>query len=160
MKNSKQLFLITLLTATISLLASYGRAYADAPSITSRPVTDATVGVLYEYPVEVLNPSGNQLTYTLDLPAGMTAEFIEGVLILRWVPIISDVGTRGVSIRVEDNVTAEFVTQSFNLSVISIDPECPATSGSDTDRDGIMNACDNCASASNSRQKDADRDGV
>lgn len=128
--------------------------------ITSSPVTNATAGELYQYPLQVQNPSGNPLTYTLDLPAGMIGGFLDGNLVLRWLPILSDVGMRDVSIRVEDNVTGEFDAQSFSIQVVSTDPLCPGGSREDADGDGISDLCDNCPLASNSAQKDADRDGV
>jgi hypothetical protein len=131
----------------------------SAPRIKGAPVTNATVGTLYQYSPQVLNPSGNQLTYTLDLPAGMIGGFTGETLVMRWLPILSEVGIRHVSIRVEDNVTAEFDTQEYDITVTSTDPVCPG-GRTDTDSDGISDVCDNCPSVSNSTQKDSDRDGV
>jgi len=131
----------------------------SAPRIMSSPVTNAVVDTLYQYTVEVANPSGNQLTYTLSLPDGMIGSFGSGALVLRWMPILSDVGNRHVSIRVEDNVTSEFDAQGFDIAVISTDPVCPG-SRLDSDGDGVGNECDNCPSLSNASQKDKDRDGA
>ncbi len=159
MRSSGLLLIRTVLTVAVCLFSGLSSTAGAAPQITGSPVTDAAVGVLYQYPVEVLNPSGNQLTYTLSLPDGMIGGFTGEALVLRWMPILSDVGMRAVSIRVEDNVTAEFDTQAFDITVTSTDPVCPG-GRLDTDGDGISNECDNCLSISNSLQKDKDRDGV
>jgi len=160
MKALKSRFGIIFLASAICVLSSFGRSEGAAPSITSRPATNATVGVFYEYAVEVLAPNGNPLTYTLDLPDGMTGEPLNGLLTLKWTPILSDAGIRPVSIRVEDSVTGEFDTQLFNITVTSIDPPCPGDGRIDADSDGISDVCDNCPAVSNAAQKDTDRDGI
>ena len=160
MKVLTSRFSIVFLITAICMLGSSGRSDGAAPSITSSPTTNATVGVLYEYAVEVFAPNGNPLTYTLDLPDGMTGEPLNGMLTLTWTPILSDAGTRPVSIRVEDSVTGEFDTQLYEITVTSLDPPCPGDGRVDADSDGINDVCDNCPAVSNVVQKDTDRDGI
>ena len=86
-----------------------------APSITSPPVTSATVGGLYEYPVVATDPNGDTLTFTLPtVPTGMSINSATGLI--TWTPTAQQVGPQAVRVRVTDpgNLSAE---QAFTVTV-------------------------------------------
>jgi len=134
----------------------------DEVRIISTPVSNAVVGQLYEYQLEVLVPEGHDLSHTFHLAPGMTAEIVGSDIVLEWLPIISDIGVHEISIYVEDMVNGNFDTQEFTVDVTSVEPLCPGeyNPGDDQDNDQILNSCDNCPSAENPIQKDMDRDDV
>jgi hypothetical protein len=90
----------------------------SAPTITSTPVTTATVGLAYGYDVNATDANAGQtLTYSLDVaPAGMTVNASTGLI--AWTPVAGQVGPNGVTVRVTDNGTPPlFATQSFTINV-------------------------------------------
>ena len=81
------------------------------PIITSTAITTATVGQAYSYDVEATDPDGDTLTYFLVGPAGMTIDFLTGLI--TWTPTTS--GNYNVIVSVSDG--ALFDTQSFTIIV-------------------------------------------
>ncbi|MHC4435417.1 MAG: Ig-like domain-containing protein, partial [Planctomycetota bacterium] len=84
----------------------------DAPSITSKPVTVAMVGVQYAYDVDARDPDGtDKLSYSLtSAPSGMTIEPDTGMI--RWTPTERQKGeTFAVAVKVTDSVPASDVQQ-------------------------------------------------
>jgi hypothetical protein len=88
-----------------------------APTITSTPVTEATVGQLYTYDV---NASGNPApTYALtSFPLGMTIDTNSGVI--EWTPAAAG----SVQVTVEASNVAGTDAQSFTLYIVT-PPQCP-----------------------------------
>ena len=85
------------------------------PSISSLPPGGATVGVLYAYDVEAVDPDGDSLTYSLDTaPAGMVIDAVSGLI--QWTPAEAQIGDHAVVVRVEDSRGA-WANQSFTLVV-------------------------------------------
>jgi hypothetical protein len=86
-----------------------------APSITSTPVTSATVGVAYSYDVNATDPNGDALSYSLtQAPTGMTINASTGLI--AWTPTSTQSGSQAVTVRVSDP-GGLFATQSFTISV-------------------------------------------
>lgn len=87
-----------------------------APTITSTPVTTATVGAPYTYDVNANDadlPYGEVLTFSLDIsPAGMIIDPSTGVI--QWTP--STAGNVSVRVRVTD-LAGLTRTQSFTIAV-------------------------------------------
>jgi len=73
-----------------------------APQITSNPPTDSVFALsLYTYNVAATDLNGDQLTYSLiTKPAGMSIGSGSGVI--QWTPAGSQVGTKNVSVEVDD----------------------------------------------------------
>ena len=90
----------------------------QSPTITSTPITTATVDVLYTYDVEAIDPDDDTLTYTLTTsPTGMTINSTTGAI--NWTP-----GTEGdydVTVEVSDGELLD--TQYF---IITVNPPCAA----------------------------------
>jgi cytochrome c peroxidase len=85
------------------------------PSITSPPVTAATVGQLYSYGVHAHDANEDPLTFSLVLaPAGMTINASSGMI--TWTPTLEQVGIRNVTIRVTDP-GGLFDSQTFGIAV-------------------------------------------
>ena len=93
------------------------------PSITSTPVTTATVGTAYSHQVLASDPdSGDILSYTLEnAPTGLA---IDSAGLIKWTPEAS--GDFPVTVKVTDNKNAS-VTQSFTVTVspVAIIPKVP-----------------------------------
>ncbi|RKZ66761.1 MAG: hypothetical protein DRQ44_06420 [Gammaproteobacteria bacterium] len=88
----------------------------SAPSITSTPITEATVGVLYSYDVEATDPNAaDELTFSLiTAPADMTIDPSTGLI--DWTPAAGDVGENATEVMVEDQ-DALSATQAFSITV-------------------------------------------
>jgi hypothetical protein len=96
----------------------------DPPVITSKPVTEAMVGVLYSYDVEAMDPDKEDtLTYSLMAqPAGMKIDSITGLI--QWTPMDTQKETHNVWVKVVDsNSTPTSVTQEFEVSVNPTPPK-------------------------------------
>jgi hypothetical protein len=94
----------------------------DAPVITSAPVTTATVGALYTYDVNAVDPDvGDTLTYSLTTKtADMTINSTTGLI--QWKP--TKVGDNKVAVKVADsNSTPTLDTQSFTITVNPAPPK-------------------------------------
>ncbi|HEY5665790.1 MAG TPA: putative Ig domain-containing protein, partial [Gammaproteobacteria bacterium] len=86
-----------------------------APSITSTPVTTATVGQVYNYDVDASDADGDTLSYSLDTaPAGMTINSSTGLI--SWTPAANQVGNQYTIVRVDDGQGGA-ATQNFFVAV-------------------------------------------
>lgn len=84
----------------------------NAPIITSTPIINAAVGIVYTYNVEANDPDGDTLTYSLtESPNGMTIEATTGII--SWFPTAE--GNYQVIIEVSDGSLS--ATQSFTVIV-------------------------------------------
>jgi Leucine-rich repeat (LRR) protein len=91
------------------------------PIIASAPVTDATVGQVYTYNVEAIDPDGDPLTYAIPVaPDGMEISE-EGII--SWIPVAA--GTYEVTVEVSDGKTS--ITQTFTI-VVNEQPSTPSPS--------------------------------
>ncbi|MFQ6040588.1 MAG: putative Ig domain-containing protein [Candidatus Poribacteria bacterium] len=87
----------------------------NPPVITSTPITTGTVGVLYEYDVEAVDPDDDPLTFSLTLfPEGMTIDEITGLI--TWTPSEEQTGSQDVTVEVSDGRGGSD-TQSFIIEV-------------------------------------------
>ncbi len=86
----------------------------QSPTITSTPITLATVDELYTYDVDVTDPDGDTLTYSLTTsPAGMTINSTNGVI--SWTPTFDQIGDNDVTVEVSDGLLSD--NQSFVIEV-------------------------------------------
>jgi hypothetical protein len=106
----------------------------DAPTITSTPITSATVGVLYNYHVDATDPDvGDSLTYSLTTaPGGMNID--SGTGQITWTPVAAE--NCPVEVKVTDNASA-FDTQSFTITVANVnhDPSITSTAVTEATED-------------------------
>ena len=87
----------------------------EEPSIVSSPITGATVGEKYRYPVKATDPDGDQLTFSLLVrPTGMAIDPESGVLV--WRPHGSQIGSHDVTLQVVDGFGGQ-ATQTFQIQV-------------------------------------------
>ncbi len=85
-----------------------------APTITSTPITAATVNLLYTYNVNATDPDGDTLTYSLTTnPTGMTIDSTTGEII--WTPTIAQIGDNDVEVKVSDGKLSD--SQAFVVKV-------------------------------------------
>jgi cellulose biosynthesis protein BcsQ len=97
----------------------------DPPVITSKPVTEALVGVLYSYDVRATDPDkDDKLTYSLvSQPAGMRIDSLTGLI--QWTPNETQQSTHNVVVKVVDsNSVPASATQEF---IVSVNPTPPKT---------------------------------
>jgi hypothetical protein len=90
----------------------------DSPVITSKPVDEAMVGVLYSYNVRATDPDKNDtLTYSLVAqPAGMRIDSLTGLI--QWMPVETQKASHNVIVKVVDsNSVPASATQEFTISV-------------------------------------------
>ena len=114
--NRKILILVSLLLFLPLFVGCFGTPPTNqSPTITSTPITTATVDVLYTYDVEATDPdSGDILTYSLTTsPSGMTIDSATGVI--SWTPTSDQIGDNNVTVKVSDGNL--FDTQSFIITV-------------------------------------------
>ncbi len=94
-----------------------------APSVTSVPVVEASVGRSYLYDVNATDPDGDPLRFQLvSGPALMTIDETTGVL--TWDPNAQDLGTHPLIVRVEDGRGGS-AEQHFTILVIDPPPNRP-----------------------------------
>ncbi len=89
----------------------------DAPRLTSTPVTEATVGVLYTYDVDATDPDvGDTLSYSLTIkPTGMTIDAATGLI--QWTPTSAQAGANDVAVKVADDGSVPASnTQPFTIT--------------------------------------------
>jgi hypothetical protein len=94
----------------------------QTPTITSTPITTATVKELYVYNVNATDPdSGDTLTYSLTTnPSGMTIDSTTGLI--NWTPTSAQIGNHNVTVEVSDGSLSD--TQSF-IIIVSKAPIIP-----------------------------------
>ena len=89
----------------------------SAPTITSTPVTQASINQLYSYDVEATHPENDTLTYTLtSYPSGMVIDDATGLI--EWTPTPGDEGGHEVNVRVTDEA-GMYDEQLFTITVNS-----------------------------------------
>jgi hypothetical protein len=114
--NKKTLLLVSLLLLLPLLVGclSAPPTTNQAPTITSTPITTATVATAYAYDVNATDPDGDTLTYTLTAnPTGMTIVSTTGVI--GWTPTSTQKGNHSVAVKVSDGFLSD--TQSFIIIV-------------------------------------------
>ncbi|MFH1882192.1 MAG: Ig-like domain-containing protein [Planctomycetota bacterium] len=130
-------------TATVNVKV---KAVNDAPSLTSTPLTTATVDALYTYDVDAADPdAGDTLTYSLTIkPAGMTIDTATGLI--EWTPASAQAGANDVAVKVVDNGSVPASqTQSFTITASL--PSTPATTVLSTTDDFNPKKCKTILSA-------------
>lgn len=87
-----------------------------APTISSTPITAATIGSAYSYPVIASDrDAGDTLSYSLPVaPAGMIIDAASGLI--QWTPVAGQLGSHNVSVRVQD-AGGLFALQPFVILV-------------------------------------------
>ena len=86
----------------------------QSPTITSTPITLATVDEFYTYDVDATDPDGDTLTYSLTTsPAGMTINSTTGVI--NWTPTSGQIGDNDVTVEVSDGLLSD--SQNFIILV-------------------------------------------
>lgn len=84
-------------------------------TIVSTPPNTATVGEVYRYDVQTINPSGSVLDFTLlSAPSGMGIHHDLGTIV--WRPTNADVGEYQAVVKVR-NADGEVATQAFTINV-------------------------------------------
>ena len=114
--NKKILTLISLLLFLPLLVGCFTAPPTNqSPTITSTPITTATVDVLYTYDVNATDPDiGDTLIYSLTTsPSGMTINSTTGVI--GWTPTSTQIGDNAVTVEVSDGSLSD--TQSFTITV-------------------------------------------
>ena len=118
MKRSKIILAVLILSTIALIFSSCGGGGTTppinhSPTITSTPITTATVDVLYTYDVDATDPDGDTLTYSLTTPTGMTINSTTGVI--NWTPTSAQIGDNAVTVEVSDGKLSD--TQSFTVIV-------------------------------------------
>ncbi len=116
--SKKLLILISLLLFLPLFVGCFSAPPTNQYStITSTPITTATVDVLYTYDVNVTDSDGDTLTYSLTTnPSGMTINSTTGVI--NWTPNSGQIGDNNVTVEVSDGELLD--TQSFVITVNSV----------------------------------------
>jgi hypothetical protein len=111
--NKKILILISLFLLLPLLVGCFSAPPTNqSPTITSTPITTATVAAAYAYNVNATDPDGDTLTYSLTTsPIGMTINSTTGLI--NWTS--TSTGDYEVIVRVSDG--SLFDTQSFTITV-------------------------------------------
>lgn len=110
MKSKTILAIITI----AMLLITVQQALAENVTITSQPVTSATLNQPYEYQVTATSPHGDPLTYALvQNPSGMSIGSDTGMI--TWTP--GQVGTFPVNVSATDGNTTGY--QAYEVTVTS-----------------------------------------
>lgn len=113
-------------TASIAITASGGGPNAP-PVFTSAPVTTATAGAAYTYPVAAADPDGDGLSFSLVVaPGGMVIDPLSGLI--GWTPLASQVGLQEVTVRATDARNASS-DQSFSINVAAAGIAVPDVTG-------------------------------
>ncbi len=103
---------ILAIIAMAMLLVTVQQALAEDVTITSQPVTSATMNMPYEYQVTATSPHGDPLTYSLvQNPSGMTIGGDTGLI--TWTP--GQAGTFPVNVSATDGNTTGY--QAYEITV-------------------------------------------
>jgi len=115
--NRKILILISVLLFLPLFVSCFSAPTTNqSPTITSTPITTATVDELYTYDVNATDPDGDPLTYSLTTsPTGMAIDSTTGVI--NWTPTSGQIGYNDVTVKVSDGELLD--TQSFVITVNS-----------------------------------------
>ena len=124
--NKKTLILISLLLLLPLLVGCFSAPPTNqSPTITSTPITTATVAAAYAYNVNATDPDGDTLTYSLTTnPTSMTIDSTTGVI--NWTPTSTQIGDHDLTVEVSDGELLD--TQSF-LITVTITPTPVAVTG-------------------------------
>ena len=124
--NKKTLILISLLLLLPLLVGCFSAPPTNqSPTITSTPITTATVAAAYAYNVNATDPDGDTLTYSLTTnPTGMTIDSTTGII--NWTPTSTQIGDHDLTVEVSDGELLD--TQSFIITV-TITPTPVAVTG-------------------------------
>ncbi len=124
--NKKTLILISLLLLLPLLVGCFSAPPTNqSPTITSTPITTATVAAAYAYNVNATDPDGDTLTYSLTTnPTSMTIDSTTGVI--NWTPTSTQIGDHDLTVEVSDGELLD--TQSFIITV-TITPTPVAVTG-------------------------------
>jgi hypothetical protein len=111
--NKKILILISVFLLLPLLVGCFSAPPTNqSPTITSTPITAATVAAAYTYNVNATDPDGDTLAYSLTTnPPGMTINSTTGLI--NWTPTAA--GDYEVTVRVSDG--SLFDAQSFTIHV-------------------------------------------
>lgn len=106
----------------VDVVAAYnalnGGGGGSPPAITSAPVTTATEGQPYAYPVTANDPDGDALSFALDVaPVGMAIDPAAGLI--TWTPAGTQAGVHPVTVRVQD-ASGLSATQSYAITVANV----------------------------------------
>ncbi len=105
---------------SITLTAETEAPAGSPPAFTSAPVTGATVGTEYAYPIAATDPDGDALAITVaSAPAWLTLiDNGDGTAALAGTPAEGDIGDHAVELVATDATTAT-ATQSFTIAVVA-----------------------------------------
>ncbi|NEZ66600.1 tandem-95 repeat protein [Leptolyngbyaceae cyanobacterium CCMR0082] len=106
-------------TQTFTLTVGDGN---QQPNLNNRPDTNALVGQTYSFDLDVTDPDGDAVTYTLeDGPEGMT---LDNLGRLRWTPTAEDVGTERIRITFRDETgPGRFFEYDLNIIADTTAPQ-------------------------------------
>jgi len=109
---SKRILVLMFLLVFLPLVGCFPAPTNQAPILTSDPIKTATVGVLYTYNVNAIDPDDDTLTYSLSVkPSGMIINSVTGVIF--WTPTAK--GDYPVTVKVSDGSLS--ITQPFTIKV-------------------------------------------
>jgi len=123
--------------AAYNYLLNHPPANGNPPLITSTPITSATQGQAYQYPVTASDADGDTLSFSLiTAPSGMSIDATTGLI--TWTPGNAQVGSNSVELRVTDPGGLH-VTQSFTVDVVNVnDPPIAANDAYSMIADGTL----------------------
>jgi hypothetical protein len=124
--NKKRLILLSLLLLLPLFSGCFLTPTNHTPTITSTPITTATVDALYVYNVNATDPDdGDTLTYSLTTsPSGMTINSTTGVI--SWTPNSGQIGDNNVTVEASDGELND--SQNFIIVVSEAPPVTPPPS--------------------------------
>jgi RHS repeat-associated protein len=110
------------------------------PTITTQPITVATVGQAYTYQVTATGAQGQTLTYSLGShPAGMTIDPVSGLV--QWTPDATQAGTQPVQVLATDQ-TGQAAVESFSVTVTVNQPPVITSTAPTTVTAGLLYSYD------------------
>ena len=123
--------------AAYNYLLHHSPANGNPPLIISSPITYATQGQAYQYPVTASDADGDTLSFSLiTAPLGMSIDATTGLI--TWTPGNAQVGSNSVEFRVTDPGGLH-VTQSFTVDVVNVnDPPIAANDAYSMIADGTL----------------------
>ncbi len=142
--NRKIIILISVLLFLPLFVGCFGAPPTNQPpTITSTPITTATVDELYFYDVAATDPDGDPLIYSLTSnPTGMTIDSVTGVI--SWTPTFDQIGDNDVTVEVSDGLLSD----SQNFIIIVSEEEGPGYTPPPSPPTVVTNNVFNIASSS------------